>query len=164
MILKIAFLVDVYMEDVNTFNQEIEEVINRFGGRLIYRYQSRNPIRILPAEIDKYPPDHTPVPFSQGEGVKNARWSFRRTLDGACNFCNDHADRCGGPVYAASGRSRGLRSERNNVRLDSANGRPDSRRGWNASRFRVRIPSARTRVGANENRNVSHVPVSIFSW
>lgn len=84
--MKVALLVDVRYESVNEFNQKVEDLINHFEGRLIYRIVSRYPIRLLCAEDDKYPQPHVPsVPDTmgtRGQGVQNGKgWSQRRGLD-----------------------------------------------------------------------------------
>ena len=88
--MKVAILVDVYTEYVNLFNQRVEDIVNDLGGRLIYRIQSSDPIRLVRAENPITHPSYTPSP-SQGLGVKNARSNKRNergSMDGA-----DHRNR-----------------------------------------------------------------------
>lgn len=69
--MKVAILIDVHLERMDVLNQRIEDAVNSVDGRLIYRVQSRYPIRLVCAEEDKYGPSHTSLPFSPGKGVKN---------------------------------------------------------------------------------------------
>ena len=88
--MKLAFLVDIEIEQIKRFRQLVEDAINSVGGRLIYTKQSPNPIRILCAEENKYPSPHVPLPTERV--VKNAekgtyRWSIGNQRDG---MDNDH--------------------------------------------------------------------------
>lgn len=142
--MKLAFLVDIHTENVIMFEQRLEDLINKFEGRLIHVERSRYPIRIVPAEKLEYPLSDTPVgPVEKGREVKfgtqgNGRWrldDYNRPFDGSRrNPCGivpdvhqqlDRLPQCDGKQLDG-GRSR--------------NDHPDSGRRWGPSAFRLCVP------------------------
>lgn len=100
--MKMAYLFDI-PETISAqgFEQELENLCNATGVRLIYRIRSRNPIRLVVAENPKYLYDNTPLARPAGRGVNHATQGNRhRGLDyhdcpfgcppGSCrgNVCN----------------------------------------------------------------------------
>lgn len=65
-----AILIDIRQEEIDTFNQKLEDLINSFGARLIYRKVSRFPLRIVWPEEAKYPPSYSPMPPAR-KGVRD---------------------------------------------------------------------------------------------
>ncbi len=84
--MKVATLVDLPFEYVKEYDMRVEEILNDLGGRLIYRLQSKDPIRLVPAENGKYPPNHTPLGKPElsgkpGQGVKHAEGQRKGNVD-----------------------------------------------------------------------------------
>ena len=80
---KVAILVDLVRENVDAFNQAVEEILNSMGGRLIHREISHYPIRLQRAEDIMYPPAHTPSSQRSG-AVKNENRSEDARAGMAC--------------------------------------------------------------------------------
>ncbi len=92
--LKIAFLCEIPYDQMISFRQHIEDLVNAHNGKLIYTLKSNNPIRLLSGEVHKYPPTHTPDSSIAGSGVKDAERDANRRLG-----VHDHSRGCasGGP-------------------------------------------------------------------
>lgn len=102
--MKVAYLVDLPHERVQEFDMLIEDALNNLGGRLIYRIQSRSPIRLVAVSdyedftnSTKYPPDHDPH-GNPNRGVSHAtgKGNGRRWMDSLCHSS-------GGSVRGACG-------------------------------------------------------------
>lgn len=110
--MKIAFLCNVPDDLLDLFRQRIEDAINSVDGTLIYQAKSRNPIRILCAQGDKYPPTDTPLPSERA--VKDASQTQHRGMD-----------------HGGDSRSRFARGHGGSLpELDPASQRVQERDGW----------------------------------
>ncbi len=110
--MKIAFLCNVPDDLLDLFRQRIEDVINSVDGTLIYQAKSRNPIRILCAQADKYPPTDTPMPSERA--VKDVSQTQHRGMD-----------------HGGDSRSRSLGRHGGSLpELDPASQRVQKRDGW----------------------------------
>lgn len=82
--MKIAFLCEIPYNQVIPFRQDIEDVVNLYGGKLIYTLKSNGSIRLqesIPSgEVSKYPPVHRGVARLPGSGVKDAQGNGNRRL------------------------------------------------------------------------------------
>lgn len=142
--MKIAILVDVHIEKIDAFNQAIEEILNSLGGRLIYRRESRMPLRIVPAENEKYPPTHVGSNSIAGPGVNHgAQGNGRWRMDDYDYPCNGPS---GCPCRAVSDVPRQLDGlqEFDGEQLPGGRSRNDhaaSDRGGNPPPVRLCVPS-----------------------
>ena len=140
--MKVATLVDIRIENVNVFNQRVEDLVNEFGGRLIYRVNSRYPIRLLCAEDDINLPAYTPPVPVQGQGVKNGKGNERGRLD-ADNHSSNRASDCssGFDAYVPKWNFRFLERKWRPNFCGSRNASADSDCGRNSAIVRIRFPS-----------------------
>lgn len=159
--MKIAFLIDVHSERADLLRQRIEDSINSVGARLIYSTQSFGPIRIVHAENEKYPPAYTPLPIpKRGRQVNDAsdiQGNLPASKGPPGNSCRSLC-RHGHRHYRSRGHrlcldgnveneSRQVRSQRNNVGFDGADGSAVAHQRGNPAYARLLANRAESRSG-----------------
>lgn len=163
--MKLAFLFDIYTEDVTNFRQRIEELANEFGARMIHVEMSKGPIRLVCAEEDKYPPAHTPDgPVPKGRGVNDAEGNGHRGLGNHDHPRGGSARHPRGCLSVVDSASEQLQ-QRHEQELHGGGvgaASADSDRGGCAPCVRVCVPSDVSLAQGEAPRLITHPPTAPY--
>ncbi len=138
--MKVAILVDIDSGSVNAFISGVEDLCNALAARLIHTEKSFYPIRIVPAENSKYPPNDTPRAHVR-QGVNDAsyvgHWRMgRRNRSLGCPSCG----RCGNVSVARPASQFFQQCDRKECDVGSfGNAASDSDCSVDSADFRIRL-------------------------